>query len=254
MKMGKTITIINQKGGVGKTTVTLFLGAGLHKLGKKVLLIDLDAQGNLSFTMKAPEDQEHTILDVLSGGDILESIIQTGQGDLIASSPALAAMDKNLTEVGKEHLIREQLRKIKDEYDYILIDTPPSLGILTINALTAADGAIIPAMADIYSVQGIGQIYGTIKAINKYTNPNLKVYGILLNRHNPRLNISQNITEMINETARSLGIKTFETKIHECAAIKECEALQSDIFNYPKVSNAKKHFELFVDEFLREVG
>jgi chromosome partitioning protein len=253
VKVGKVVTIINQKGGVGKTTVTLFLGVGLSKMGKKVLFIDLDAQGNLSYTMNSPENQENTALEVLSGGSITKSIVHTKQGDLISSNPALSAMDKSLTEIGKEYLLREQIKKIKDQYDFILIDTPPSLGILTINALTASEGAIVPAQADIYSIQGIGQIYGTIKAINKYTNPDLKVYGILLNRYNPRLNISQNITHMIKETADSLDIKTFEAKIYECAAVRECEALQSNIFDYPKENKAKSHFELFLNEFLSEV-
>ena len=176
----KIYAIINQKGGVGKSTTALAIGAGLKIKGCSVLYIDLDAQGNLSYTLGATT-QGYNAMGVLQRPETaVQEVQHLPQGGIIASSPALAGADTILTETGKEFRLKEALENLSTNYDYCIIDTPPALGILTINALTACNGAIIPAQADIYSLQGISQLGNTLQTVKKYCNPSLAVLGIVL--------------------------------------------------------------------------
>jgi chromosome partitioning protein len=244
-------SIVNQKGGVGKTTTSLALGSGLIRMGKKVLFVDLDAQGNLTFCLGA--DNRHlTALDLLTHRAHADQVIQhTDQGDVIASSPNLAGMDTILTTTGREYRLSEALSPIREEYDYIIIDTPPSLGVLTINAMTFSTGVIIPAFADIFSLQGIDLLYGSIQAVRKSTNPDLKILGIVMTKHNPRTILSRDLTETMDETAKLIGTRRFKTAIRECISIKESQTLQRDIFSYAPRSNASKDYLTFTEEVLR---
>ena len=174
------------------------------------------------------------------------------QGDIIASSPALAGADTILTETGKEFRLKEALENLSTNYDYCIIDTPPALGILTINALTACNGAIIPAQADIYSLQGISQLGNTLQTVKKYCNPSLAVLGIVLTRYNTRSIISKEVTELIEKVAEELGTKLYKTKIKECTALKEAQAVKQDIFNYAPKSNAAADYKALVNEILEE--
>jgi len=251
----KIIAVSNQKGGTGKTTTALNLGAALTLRGRKVLLIDLDSQTNLSYAMDANATgiTGHGSLDVLEERiTAAEAIQHTAQGDVIAASPALAGADLIITQVGKEYRLREALEPLEGMYDYCIIDTPPALGILTINALTAADACIIPAQADIFSLQGIGQLYNTIQTVRKYCNPRLTILGILLTRYNPRAIISREVGEMAAATAEGMGSKVFTTKIRECTALKEAQALRSNIFDYARSSNAAADYTSFTEELLIE--
>jgi chromosome partitioning protein len=251
----KVIAIINQKGGVGKSTTTLAIGAGFSLKGYKTLFIDLDAQGNLTYTLGADTTglTGKSSFDVLTGNATAKTAIQkTEQGEAIASSPALARADTVITAVGKEYRLKEALDVLQSDYDYIVIDTPPVLGILTINALTACTGVIIPAQADIYSLQGISQLYNTLQTVKKYCNPSLKVMGILLTRYNGRAIISRDIAEMTDETAERLQTKLYETKIRETTAIKEAQARRQSIFTYAPKSNASADYKALVDEILGE--
>lgn len=242
--------IINQKGGVGKSTTALAIGSGLKKQGARVLFVDLDAQGNLSYTMGA-NTQGYNALGILQRPETTANEIQhTAQGDIVASSPALAGADTALTEVGKEYRLREALATVSGLYDYCIIDTPPALSILTINALTACTGAIIPAQADIYSLQGIGQLNNTIQTIKKYCNPALTIKGIILTRYNSRSVLSKEVTEMIEQTAAELNTKVFDTKIRECTALKEAQAMKQDIFTYAPKSNASADYNAIIKELL----
>lgn len=244
--------IINQKGGVGKSTTALAIGSGLKKQGARVLFVDLDAQGNLSYTMGA-NTQGYNALGILQRPDTTATEIQhTAQGDIVASSPALAGADTALTEVGKEYRLREALATVSGLYDYCIIDTPPALSILTINALTACTGAIIPAQADIYSLQGIGQLNNTIQTIKKYCNPALTIKGIILTRYNARSVLSKEVTEMIEQTAAELDTKVFDTKIRECTALKEAQAMKQDIFTYAPKSNASADYNAIIKELLEK--
>ena len=180
--MKEVIAVINQKGGVGKSTTAQAIGQGLFLKGYKVLFVDLDAQGNLSYSLDAKQTNL-TSLEVLTRQATAKEVIQkTETGDIMPSSLQLSGADLMLTQMGKEYRLKEALEPLKKSYDYIIIDTPPALGILTVNALTACTGVIIPAQADIYSLQGIGQLNNTIDAVKKYCNKDLILKGIVLTR------------------------------------------------------------------------
>lgn len=248
----KTYAIINQKGGVGKSTTALAIGAGLKIKGCSVLYIDLDAQGNLSYTLGATT-QGYNAMGVLQRPETAAQEVQhLPQGDIIASSPALAGADTILAETGKEFRLKEALENLSTNYDYCIIDTPPALGILTINALTACNGVIIPAQADIYSLQGISQLGNTLQTVKKYCNSSLAVLGIVLTRYNTRSIISKEVTELIEKVAEELGTKLYKTKIKECTALKEAQAVKQDIFNYAPKSNAAADYKALVNEILEE--
>lgn len=246
------IAVINQKGGVGKSTTAHAIGAGLALRGFSVLYIDLDAQGNLSYTLGA-DTSGATALQMLQSPATIEQDIQTTEGgDIIASSPALAGADTIITETGKEYRLREALELLTSKYDYCIIDTPPALGILTVNALTACKWAIVPAQADIYSLQGIAQLSNTIGTVKRYCNNDLSIMGIVLTRYNPRTIISREVAEMLEETAGSLETELFKTKVRECTAIKEAQAMKQSIFDYAPKSNASADYFTLVAEILEK--
>ena len=250
--MREIFTVINQKGGVGKSTTAAALGAGLTLKGFKVLHIDLDAQGNLTFCMGAGASALSS-LEVLTGtATAAEAIKHTDQGDIIPASPALAGADALITATGKEYRLREALEPLHDLYDYIVIDTPPALGILTVNALTACTGAIIPAQADAYSLQGIAMLGQTVDTVRKYCNRDLIIKGIVLTRYNSRAVLSRDMAELISQTAAQLHTKLYTATIRECTALKEAQAVQQDIFSYAPRSNAAADYKALVAEILEE--
>lgn len=244
--------IINQKGGVGKSTTALAIGAGLSFKGYSVLYVDLDAQGNLSYTLGA-NTQSYNAMGVLQRPTTARSEVQhTEQGDIIASSPALAGADAVITETGKEYRLKEALESLSGAYDYCIIDTPPALGILTINALTACHGAIIPAQADIYSLQGISQLNNTLQTVKRYCNPGLSILGIVLTRYNGRSIIRREVAEMLEQTAQGLNTKLYRSKIRECTALVEAQATRQNIYTYAPRSNAAADYKALVAEILGE--
>lgn len=246
----KTLAIINQKGGVGKSTTAHAIGAGLKNKGFSVLFVDLDAQGNLSYTLGASTQGSNALGVLQRPMSAKEAIQSTEQGDVIASSPALAGADILITETGKEYRLREALESVKGAYDYCVIDTPPALGIVTVNALTACEEIIIPAQADIYSLQGISQLANTIETVKRYCNPALSVAGIVLTRYNSRSILSREVAEMISETAEQLHTKLFEAKIRECTALKEAQARKENIFSYAPKSNAASDYKQLLKEVI----
>lgn len=259
----KVISITNQKGGTGKTTTAHAIGAGLTKRGYRVLLIDLDAQQNLTFTANA-SPQGQTIADLLQ--EVIDAkpdkkiqpwdaIQGTQGGHIIAGNQALAAADTVLADVsGSDTKLKELLKPLRTSYDYCIIDTPPTLGTLTINALAAADEVIAPAQADIYSLIAIGQLYATIHTVKKYSNKKLSFKGIVLTRYNGRSVISRELTQQLEQAATEYGTKLFNTKIRECTAIKEAEYLQQNIFDYAPRSNAAADYNALIDEILAGTG
>lgn len=245
----QTIAIINRKGGVGKTATAQALGAGLIRRKKKVLFIDLDSQTNLSYALAADLSQPNC-MDLLTGKvSVSEAIQQTPQGDVIAGTEALATADAIIDGTGKEYRLAEALNGLK--YDYIIIDTPAQLGTLTVNALTASNDVIIPVQADIYSLQGIGQLNDTIQAVKKYCNKDLLIKGILTTRYNARAVISKDMQENLAEVAKKLHTRLYSVPIRECIAVKEAQAAQQDIFTYAPKSNAASDYEAFINEFLK---
>lgn len=252
--MSLIISIASQKGGVGKSTTAQALWAGLRLKGYKVLLVDLDPQGNITYTAGA-DNAEYTAYELLTGKATAAEIIQqTQQGDIIPAGRGLTRLDLELNTTGKEYKLKEALEPFKKRYDYIIIDTPPALGLLTINALTASNSLIIPAQADIYSLQGIGQLHETIEAVKKYCNPSLHLQGILLTRHSQRAVLSRDMAEMIKATATQISTFVYKTVIRECIAVKEAQARKQDIFAYAPGSNASKDYLSFIGELIERSG
>lgn len=251
--MKKIIAIINQKGGVGKSTTAEALAAGIHLKGYRVLSIDLDAQANLSYTAGASTNGA-TVLGVLTGEIQAEDAIQhTATGDIIAASKALAGADAFISDTGKEYRLKEALEPISVAYDFIILDTPPALGILTINALTACDSVIIPAQADIYSLQGIEQLAETMKPVKKYCNPALSIEGILLTRYSPRSILSREVAELADQLAVRLESRLFKATIRDAVAVKEAQISQESIFNYAPKAKVTEDYKAFIEELLDSV-
>lgn len=244
----KTISVINQKGGVGKTTTALCIGAGLSLRGNKVLFVDIDPQGNLSYTMGADTSGRGAAGILHKPETARDEIQHTSTGDIIASTPALSGADAEITQDGKEYKLKDALATVAGEYDYCMIDTPPALGILTVNALTACNGVIIPAQADPYSLLGISQLNRTIETIREYCNPDLTVMGIVLTRYNGRIIIKREVAELLKRTAASLNTKLYKTKIRECIALVEAQARNQTIYDYSPNSNATADYSALVDE------
>lgn len=248
--MAKVITITNRRGGTGKTCTTSSLGAGLTLRGYKTLCIDLDSQCNLTFDMGA-SSEGLTVMDLLTGHADAEGAIQhTANGDVIAGSPQLATADLTLTGKGKEYRLKEAIQPLLQAYDYIIIDTAPSLGVLTVNALTASDSAIITAQAEVHSLQGIGQLYETIKAVRAHSNPALRIDGILITRYNDRTIIARDMRANLLQVAEVLDTRLYSQPIRECNALKEAQALQTNIFSYAPRSNASKDYNALLDEVI----
>jgi chromosome partitioning protein len=243
--MSKIIAVINQKGGVGKSTTAAALATGLTRAGKSVLAVDMDAQGNLSFCMGA-NTRGASVLGVLMGEVSAAAAIQhTHQGDVIASSKALAGADAYITETGREYRLREALEGVQAHYDYIVIDTPPALGVLTVNALVACQRVIIPTQAEVLSLQGIDQLWETIQPVKKYCNPALEVEGILLAKYNSRTVLSRDVRDMIEQLAQRMGTKIFTTTIRTGISVMEAQALQQSLYEYaPRAKVTGDYLEL----------
>lgn len=249
--MPKIIAISNQKGGVGKTTTTSALAVGLKHKGFHVLAIDLDPQGNLGFCLGAETENHATIYEVLKGEIGLVSAIQrTSMVDVVTSSILLSGIELEFTNTGREYLLRDAIEPIAHLYDYILIDTPPALSILTVNAFTAADYIVVTMLADIFSLQGIAQLYESVGRVKKYCNPRLEIAGILLTRFNPRTVLSNEIKGTAALISENLNIPLFNTFIRTSVAISEAQSLQKDIIEYAPKANGIKDYLDFVDELL----
>ena len=250
---GYILAVINQKGGVGKSTTAQAIGAGLMLKGYSVLFVDLDLQGNLSFSIGASRDG-YNAMGALERPETAQSEIQhTPNGDIIASTDQLVGADQIITETGKEHRLEEALEPLRSQYDYIIVDTPPALGILTVNALTACTGAIVPAQADPYSLQGIGQLARTIQSVKRYCNPSLAILGIVITRYNSRSVIRRELAELLDQTAEKLQTKLYKTKIRECVSIVEAQTMKKPIYQYAPRSNATADYKALVEELLKEI-
>lgn len=247
----KVIAVANQKGGAGKTSTASALWYYLNHNERTALAVDLDAQCNLSFAANAKTDGQ-TALGVLTQEVEAQDAIQhTEQGDIIAASVKLNGADKALEdEIAKELRLREALAPLAGRYDFAILDTPPNIGIVTKNALAAADYVVIPAQADAFSVSGIEQIGKTIAAIRHYYNHGLQVKGILLTRFNPRITVSKIVRERIEGTASDLDTKLFSATIREAAAVKEAQLLHLSIFEHEAKSKVAKDYEAFCKELL----
>lgn len=241
----RILAFMNQKGGTGKTTTAACVGSAFMRRGERVLFVDLDGQCNLTYALGGTSDGPST-MDVLTGkATAPEAIQKTPNGSLLPASAALAAADKTIWD---EFCLRRALASLPQDYGLVIIDTPPALGILTVNALAASDGIIIPAQADFFSLQGIGQLNGTIETVRQFCNNGLIVYGIVLTRYSVRAIISREVSAMMADTAQQLNTKLYNTRIRECISVKEAQAMRQSIFDYAPKSNAAADYSALTDE------
>ena len=248
--MARVTAIINQKGGVAKTTTTRNLSAALTREGYKVLMIDADPQGNLTTSLGA--SNEVGLYDVMQGKQTKRQVQETPDGDIIASTPDLAAADLVFINTGKEYRLRDGLKASLRNYDYIFIDCPPTLQILTINALTAADDVIIPLEANIFSLEGLHLSLETIETVKKYCNPALHVAGILFTRHKGYISNSKEWKPKIEAQAKEEGVPVYKTCIREGTAIEKAHAKQESVFASFNTSNPAKDYKAFMQEYKKQ--
>ena len=255
--MGKVITVINQKGGVGKTTTVLALATGLAKRGYKVLALDLDHQGNLSFSCGYENfPEELSLYHVFKGSKTIEDVIvKTDKGfDLAAGGLMFASADMDFTHTGREYMLWEALGAVVDEYDFVLIDTHPDLGIINTNALTASSEAIIPIAAAVYSLLGLSQLMGLIERVQKYCNKNLKIGGVVITRYKDRASSNSRISEETRVVSEHTKVPLYNTRIRESDGVESSQQASGDIFKDSARSNAAVDYAEFIDEFLRREG
>ena len=249
--MKKIIAITNQKGGVGKTTTALSLIGALHLRKYKVLGVDLDPQGSLGFSAGLDIENTDTIYEVLKGKKRIDDVIvDTEMGDFLPSNILLSTAELEFNMPAREFLLRDQLVQVADDYDYIIIDTPPALNVLTVNAYVAAQRLIVPMAPEILSLLGISQLSETVKTVRRYYNANLEVMGILLNRYNARLLLNREVEEMSKEVARKLDTKVFQTKIHASVAVAEAPAHGESVLTYSPGSKAAQDYLALLDEMM----
>lgn len=249
----QVIAIANQKGGVGKTTTSQALCAGLAYKGYKVLGIDLDPQGNFSTACGAENYNIPTIYELMKGEVSIVETIQNMKSsfDVIPSNIMLAGAEQELSQTGKEHRLKEAIMPVLDNYDFIIIDTPPSLGVLTVNAFTFATDILIPTTAGIFATTGISQLNNTVKSVQKYCNPNVKIKGILFTRFNPRANISKQIKELTAQLGEYISAPIYKTYIRSAVVVEEAQANKTDIFDYSDKSTVSEDYKAFIEEFLK---
>ena len=254
--MGYVIALANQKGGVGKTTTSVNLGACLADAGKKVLLIDLDPQGNATSGLGIDKkDIDESVYDVLINDVDLKNVIlpSSHQGlDIVPTTIALSGAEVELTNLmARETRLKDAFGDVKDEYDYILIDCPPSLGLLTINAFTACDSILIPVQSEYYALEGVSQLLNTIKLVRKHFNSALKIEGVLLTMYDKRTNLGQQVNA---EVKKYFGDQVYETIIPRNVRLSEAPSHGQAIVDYDKRSTGAKVYQQLAKEVLARHG
>ena len=250
--MGKVISVSNQKGGVGKTTTSLSLAASLGVLEKKVLLIDADPQGNATSGIGINSDDfNKSSYDVLLNQcEINDSIIKTKSPnlDIIPANIDLVAVEIELVDTNKrEYMLTKMIDKIKNDYDFIIIDCPPSLGLITMNALTASNSVIIPIQCEYYALEGLGKLLNTIKGIQKVHNDKLEIEGILLTMFDSRLRLSNQVKD---DVKKHFGDMVFSTIIPRNVSLGEAPSYGESIIVYNSTSKGSKSYIKFAQEVI----
>ena len=247
--MSKVISISNHKGGVGKTTSAINIGAGLHSLGKRVLLIDLDPQANLSQSLGITEP-EYTIYGAIRGEHPLRPTEIVKGLDIVPATLDLSGAEVELSgEAGREYILRELLEPVRGSYDYILIDSPPSLGLLTINALTASGEILIPLQAQYLALQGLAKLLEIVEKIQKRLNKELKVGGVFITQYDSRKVLNRDVVATIEGHLKG---QVFKSRIRDNIALAEAPSQGLDIFRYAPKSYGAEDYLSLCKEILRK--
>ena len=249
--MGKIISLLNHKGGVGKTTSAINIAAGLAQLGKQVLLIDLDAQANVGLSLGIPR-QKFTIYEALRGESELIPFQYKEGLDVVTSSLDLSGAEMELiNEAGREYILRELIQTVQDDYDFIILDCPPSLGLLTLNALTSSDYVYIPLQTQFLALQGLAKMKQVIDKVRFRLNKKLEIGGVIATMYDSRKVLNRDVVETIK---KYFGDKVFKTLIRNNISLAEAPAQRLDIFAYNKNSNGAKDYLCLCQEILQRTG
>lgn len=250
--MGKIISVANQKGGVGKTTTAVSLSASLAKKGKKVLLIDADPQGNATSAVGVDKECETSIYDVLVNEVEVDKVMQDTSIKNLKVCPSninLAGAEVELVSmVSREQRLKEQLEKIKDDFDYIIIDCPPSLGLITLNAFTSSDSVLIPVQCEYFALEGLGQLINTINLVKKHLNKSLVIEGAVLTMYDIRTNLAN---QVVKEVKKYFENKVYKTVIPRNVKLSEAPSYGMPIVTYDPRSKGAKAYEKLTKEFLK---
>lgn len=252
--MGKIISIANQKGGVGKTTTAVNLSTILAKKGKKVLMIDTDPQGNATSGLGIDKDVNFSVYDVIINDVEIENTLQPTMIKNLEVCPSnmnLAGAEVELVSMmSREHRLKEKVDCVKDKYDYIIIDCPPSLGLVTLNAFTASDSVLIPVQCEYYALEGLGQLLNTINLVKKHLNPELVIEGALLTMFDIRTNLSNQVVKEVNKYFEN---KVYKTVIPRNVKLSEAPSYGLPITIYDARSKGAKSYEKFAKEFMKKI-
>ncbi len=250
--MGKVIAIANQKGGVGKTTTSVNISAILAKKGRKVILVDGDPQGNATSGLGVDKNVENSLYDILVNEvDINETLQDTCIKNLkvCPSNVNLAGAEVELVNLmSREQRLKEKLDEVKDDYDYIIIDCPPSLGLITLNAFTAADSVLIPVQCEYYALEGLGQLINTINLVKKHLNKNLAIEGAVLTMYDMRTNLSN---QVVREVKRYFDDKVYKTVIPRNIKLSEAPSYGMPITTYDATSKGARCYEKLAREIVK---
>lgn len=250
--LGKIISVANQKGGVGKTTTSITLSSMLAQKNKKVLLIDADPQGNATSGLGIEKNNDKSVYDLLVEETTVNEIVkQTSVKNLkvCPSNINLAGAEVELVSMmSREQRLKERIEEVKEEYDYIIIDCPPSLGLITLNAFTASNSVLIPIQCEYYALEGLGQLINTINLVKKHLNKSLEVEGALLTMYDIRTNLSN---QVVNEVKKYFGGKVYKTVIPRNVKLSEAPSYGMPITIYDSKSKGAKSYDKFVKEFLK---
>lgn len=254
--MSKVIAIVNQKGGVGKTTTAVNLSASVASVGHRTLLIDIDPQANACLGIGVSrDDMDRGVYDLLIGSASVDDVIIPTYLDRLylipSDSDLVGAQIELVNEMGREYKLKKALDSIKDEFDYIFIDCPPTLGILTLNALTAADSVLVPIQCEFYALDGVAELNNTISLVKENLNPNLTIEGVLLTMYDSRTRLS---SDVVREVVNFFKDKTYKTMIPRNIRLSEAPSYGKAISDYDKDCIGARSYREFAKEFLARSG